>query len=141
MAGVKARSWRGREGLLFPLPCWERAGQGFTHQLELAAGDVGNVHVVGGRAKILVLLAGEDVESDEMDLGVTVLAGLGGGHVDNLARAVLDHDKPVLSQSRALHGVGERGTGVGRLEGNIMVLWSRKTRQLAKFSTQDDSDG
>ena len=27
------------------------------------------------------------IDSDKMDLGVTVLASLGGGHVDDLARA------------------------------------------------------
>lgn len=32
------------------------------------------------------------IDGHKMDLGVTVLAGLGGGHVDDLARAVLDHD-------------------------------------------------
>lgn len=75
----------------------------------------------GGR-EIFVLLAGEDVKGDKVDLGVTVLAGLGGGHVDNLARAALDHDEAVLAQSRALHGVGERRAGVGGLEGNIVLL-------------------
>lgn len=33
---------------------------------------------------IFKLLAGEDVESDKVDLGVTVLASLGGRHVDDL---------------------------------------------------------
>lgn len=75
----------------------------------------------GGR-EIFVLLAGEDVKGDKVDLGVTVLAGLGGGHVDNLAGAALDHDEAVLAQSRALHGVGERRAGVGGLEGNIVLL-------------------
>lgn len=79
---------------------------------------------MGGRAEILVLLASEDINSDEMDLGVTVLAGLGSRHVDNLAGAVLDHNEAVLAQSRALHGVGGGGTGVDRLEGNI-VLYQR----------------
>ena len=83
-----------------------------THQLVLSAADVGDVHVVSRGREILVLLAGENVGSDKMDLGVTVLAGLGGGHVDNLARAVLDHDVTVLPQGRALHGEGGRGTGL-----------------------------
>lgn len=77
---------------------------------------------MGGGRKILVLLASEDVDSDEMDLGVTVLASLGGRHVDNLAGAALDHDETVLAQSRALHGESERSAGIGRLEGNIMML-------------------
>lgn len=76
---------------------------------------------MGRGGEIFVLLAGEDVKGDKVDLGVTVLAGLGGGHVDNLARAALDHDEAVLAQSRALHGVGERRAGVGGLEGNIML--------------------
>lgn len=97
------------------------AGQGFTHKLELATRDVGDVHVVGGRREILVLLVGEDIDGDKVDLGVTVLASLGGRHVDDLAGAVLDHDETVLTQSRALHREGERGTGIGRLEGDIML--------------------
>lgn len=31
---------------------------------------------MGGRAKILQLLAGEDIDGSKMDFGVTVLAGL-----------------------------------------------------------------
>lgn len=92
-----------------------------THKLVLAAGDVGDVHVVGGGAEILKLLAGEDVKGDQVDLGVTVLASLGGRHVDDLARAALDDDVTVLTQSRALHGEGRRRAGVGRLEGVIML--------------------
>lgn len=108
------------------------AGQGFTHQLVLATRDVGDVHVVSRGRKILVLLASEDVGSNEMDLGVTVLSGLGGGHVDDLARAVLDHDETVLTQSRALHRVGKRGTGIGRIEGHLMLYQGGK-EPLAKF--------
>jgi hypothetical protein len=77
---------------------------------------------VGGGAEILELLAGEDVDSDQVDLGVTVLAGLGGAHVDNLAGTALDHDVSVLPESRALHGEGGRRTGVGRVEGVLMLL-------------------
>ncbi len=76
---------------------------------------------MGGRAQILELLAGEDVDGDEMDLGVTVLASLGGGHVDNLAGAALDHDEAVLAQGRALHGVGRRGAGVDGVEVVLML--------------------
>ena len=99
-----------------------------TYKLVLATRDVGDVHVVGRRAEIFELLAGEDVEGNQMDLGVTVLAGLGGGHVDNLARAALDHDEAVLAEGRALHGVSGRRAGVNRLEGVVMLyerrLWS-----------------
>ena len=92
-----------------------------TYELVLAAGDVGDVHVVGGRAEIFELLAGEDVDGDEMDLGVTVLAGLGGRHVDDLAGAALDTDEAVLAEGRALHGVRRRRAGVDRLEGVLML--------------------
>ena len=74
-----------------------------THQLVFLAGDVGDIHVVGGWAELFKLLASEDIDSDEMDLGVTMLASLRGRHIDDLARAVLDHDEAVLSQGRALH--------------------------------------
>jgi len=90
-------------------------------KLVLLASDVGDVHVVGGRAQILELLAGEDVDSDEMDLGVTVLSSLGGGHVNNLAGATLDHNEAVLAQGGALHGVGRRGTGVDGVEVVLML--------------------
>lgn len=76
---------------------------------------------MGGRAEFFKLLAGEDVNGDQMDLGVTVLSGLGGAHVDDLARAVLDADEAVLPQSRALHGVRLRGTGIGAIEGVLML--------------------
>lgn len=92
-----------------------------TYKLVLTTRDVGDVHVVGRGGEIFVLLVGEDVGGDEMDLGVTVLAGLGGRHVDDLARAALDDDETVLTESRALHGVGQGGAGVGGLEGNIML--------------------
>lgn len=77
---------------------------------------------MGGGRQILELLAGEDVDGDQVDLGVTVLAGLGGRHVDDLAGAALDNDVAVLSQGRALHGVGGGGTGIGALEGVLLVL-------------------
>ena len=76
---------------------------------------------MGGGAELFKLLGGEDVDGDQVDLGVTVLAGLGGGHFDDLARAVLDDDETVLPQSRALHGVGGGGTGIGALEGVFML--------------------
>lgn len=92
-----------------------------TYEEVLLAADVGDVHVVGRGAELFKLLGGEDVDGNQMDLGVTVLAGLGCGHFDDLARAVLDDDETVLPQSRALHGVGLRSTGIGALEGVLML--------------------
>ena len=77
---------------------------------------------MGRGRNVFVLLGGEDVDGDKVDLGVTVLAGLGGGHVDDLAGAALDDDVTVLTQSRALHREGERGTGIGGLEGSVVLL-------------------
>jgi hypothetical protein len=77
---------------------------------------------MGGRAKFFKLLAGEDVNGDKMDFGVTVLASLGGRHVDDFAGAVLDHNEAVLPQSRALHGISGRRTGIGRVEGMLMLF-------------------
>jgi hypothetical protein len=92
-----------------------------TYELVLLAADVGDVHVVGGGAEIFKLLRSEDVDGNQMDLGVTVLAGLRGGHLDDLAGTVLDDDEAVLPQSRTLHGVGGGGTGIGALEGVLML--------------------
>lgn len=81
---------------------------------------------MGGRAQLLELLSGKDVNGDQVDLGVTVLASLGSGHVDDLARAVLDADETVLAQSRALHGVGGGSTGISLgldLEGVVALYF------------------
>jgi hypothetical protein len=45
---------------------------------------------------------GTHVGSDQVDLGVTVLAGLGGGHVNDLAGTALDDDVAVLAESGTL---------------------------------------
>lgn len=39
------------------------------------------------QAHVFELLSVEDVNSNQVDLGVAVLAGLGGGHVDNLFKS------------------------------------------------------
>lgn len=96
-----------------------------TYELVLLATDVRDIHVVGGRRQVLQLLAGEDVNGDQVNLCVTVLAGLGGGHVDDLAWAVLDAHEAVLAQGRTLHREGQGGTGIGALEGELM-LYRRK---------------
>lgn len=76
---------------------------------------------MGGGAQLFQLLAGEDVDGNEMNLGVAVLASLGGGHVNNLARAVLDHNESVLAKSGTLHGIGSRCTSIGAVEGMLML--------------------
>jgi hypothetical protein len=42
------------------------------------------VAVVGRGHHVLILLAGEDIHGSKVTLCVTVLAGLGGGHIHNL---------------------------------------------------------
>ena len=91
-------------------------------QLVFSTGDVGDIHVVGGGGDIFQFLASEDIDGDQVDLGVTVLASLGGGHVNDLARTALDDDVSVFAQSRALGGVGEGGTGTCLLELVLMSL-------------------
>jgi hypothetical protein len=106
------------------LPCHRLQGKGgdSTHK-RLGLGDnVGDIHVVGGGAKLFVLLGSEDVNTNEMDLGVTVLAGLGGGHVYDLAGAVLDADETVLPESGTLHGESGRSAGAGLAEVMVVLL-------------------
>lgn len=47
-----------------------------AYELIFLAGDIGDIHVVGRRAKIFEFFASEDVNGDKMDLGMTVLASL-----------------------------------------------------------------
>jgi hypothetical protein len=76
---------------------------------------------VGGWGEIFQLLASKDVDSNQMNLRVTVLASLGSRHVDNLAWATLNDNETVLSQGGTLHREGGRGTGIGGLEGVLML--------------------
>ena len=77
---------------------------------------------MGGGREIFQLLVGEDVKCSQVNLCMTVLPSLGGGHVNNLAGTALDDDKAVLSQGGTLHGVGEGSACVGRVEGMLLML-------------------
>lgn len=92
-----------------------------VQQLVVLSGDVWHLHVVGRWRQILQLLAGENVNGNQVHLGVAVLTGLGGGHVDNLTRSALDDNVTVLSQRRTLHWVGQGGTSVSGLKGVLPV--------------------
>jgi len=87
-----------------------------TYKLIFLTGDIGDVHIVGRWAKIFELLASEDIDGNEMNLGVTMLARLRGAHFDNLAGARLDHDEAVLAERRALHRISGRSASIGALE-------------------------
>jgi len=91
-------------------------------KLEFITGDVGDVHVVGRRAQLFELFAGEDVDSSQVDFGVAVFTSLGGAHIDDFARAAFDDDVTVLTQGRALHRVSSRRSSRGLLEGVVIVL-------------------
>lgn len=51
-------------------------------------------------------------------LGVSMLAGLGSGHLYNFAGTSLHDHVSTLAQSRALNGIGVGGSGLCRLEVN-----------------------
>ena len=84
-----------------------------AYKLVLAAGDVRDVHVVGGRGQVFQLLAGEDVNGDDVDLGVAVLARLGLGDAGDLARVAVEDDVAALLELVRLHREGGRRAGVG----------------------------
>lgn len=74
------------------------------------------------------------------DLGVTVLPGLGGGHLHNLARSSFQHHKAIFAQGWALHGVGGGGPGIARLEVKVCIChhcWGGqvRTRSLVTSKT------
>ncbi len=99
----------------------------WSYKLVFLASDIWNIHVVGGRAEILKFLTSEYIDGNKMDLGVTVLAGLWGTHLDDFAGATFDDNEAVLSQGGALHRIGGRGASIGALESVLMlpVGWVR----------------
>ena len=99
---------------------------------------------MGGGTEIFQLLAGKDIDGDEMDLGVTVLSGLGGAHFNDLARATLDDNEAIFAERRALHRIGERGAGISALEGDIMLRKMSQSKQAwrpAQATSQDTGAG
>jgi len=76
---------------------------------------------VGRRAQIFVLLTGEDIDADDMGLGVTVLSGLGNRDLHDLARLALQQAVTVLTEGTSLHREGVGGTGLSGFEGVIGV--------------------
>lgn len=76
---------------------------------------------MGRRAEVFKLFTGEDIDGDQMYLGVAVLASLGGAHFDDFAGAAFNDYMSILAQSGTLHWVGGRGAGIGRLESMLML--------------------
>jgi len=108
----------------------EEAIVGNVQELEIAALDVRDVHVVGGWADIFVLFVGEDVDADHVHLGVAVLAGLRGRHFDDLAGATLEHDEAVLAEGRALLWEGCGCAGIGGSEIEIIICHLQSTENF-----------
>lgn len=108
-----------------------------VQQLELGSLDVWNLHVVGRWRQVLQLLTSENVNGDQVNLGVTVLTGLRSGHVDNLTWSTLDDNVTVLSQSRTLHWEGQSGTGIGGLKGVLKLVSTLMERQGKKMKREE----
>jgi len=100
----------------------EKSIFGDIEELILLTNDIGHVHVVGGWAEIFELLASENIDSDQVNFGVTVFAGFGGAHLNDLARTALDDDKAVLTEGRALHRIGSGGARIRALESVTLML-------------------
>lgn len=74
------------------------------------------------------------------DLGVTVLPGLGGGHLHNLARSSFQHHKAIFAQGWALHGVGGGGPGIARLEVKVCIChccWGGQVRKRSLVTSKN----
>ena len=89
---------------------------------------------MGRGAKFFKLLASEDIDGDEMDLSMTVLAGFGGTHVDNLAGAALDDHMSVLAKGGTLHRERGRGARIGRLESMLMLPSSVSAHRVKEWT-------
>lgn len=89
----------------------------------LLLGLEGSVDVVTGGEGALVFVRGEDVDTGDHGLGSTVLAGLGGGETDDLARVALDHDEGAVLEATSLNLLDTGGTGISLLELIIVVLF------------------
>lgn len=66
------------------------------------ANDEGNMSSVGGRNDIFVLLSGEDVNSSEVALSVSVLSSLGSRDRRNLARMLLNANVTIQQKRKAI---------------------------------------
>ena len=74
----------------------------------------GHHHVVCAGRDVLVLLAGQNVNAHDVDLGVPMLARLRRGHLHDLARVALQEHVPAFPEGRGLGRDGLGCPGVGR---------------------------
>ncbi len=93
---------------------------------------------MGGWRQIFKLLASEDVKSGKMDLCVAVLSRLRSRHVHNLARPAFDDNETILSQCRALLRISRGRTGIGAVEGVLMLYKRPVSHILAERCAKSD---
>ena len=79
---------------------------------------------------ILVFFTVKDVNTNERNFGVTVLAGFGGGHVDDFAWVAFHHAVTVLSEGGTLDwvDVGTGGAGV-----KVVIFEVRHIKKLVFY--------
>ena len=82
--------------------------------------DEGGGEGVRSGGDFFVLLASEDIDGGDVGLGVTVLAGLGGGDINDAAREALDADVVTLLEVTGGGGEGVGGTGINVFEGFVV---------------------
>ncbi len=98
---------------------------------------MGNVDVVGGGANVLILAISEDVDADDVGLGMAVLSSLGGADISNFARAAVDHNVTSFADKTRLHGKRGGGTGISGVDGKVLILrWYLLVRHGAKAVTE-----
>lgn len=66
---------------------------------------------------------------------MSVLSGLGGGHLHNFAGMSLQHHVAVLTQSGALHGVGGGGARIASREVKFGICHGAKGQGHCKTCT------
>lgn len=91
---------------------------------------------MGGRAKIFQFLPGKNIDCNEMDFGMPVLASLGGTHFHDFAGAAFNHNKAILPQGRALHGIGCRSASIGAIESVFMLSMNTSVRRFRRMPAQ-----
>lgn len=90
-------------------------------------GNDGSLHVSGRRGDLFVLLSSEDINTSDVRLSVTVLSGLGGGHLDDLAWEALEKDNLALLHLTSADGLGLGGISSCYLKMMCVSLCSHST--------------
>jgi len=103
-----------------------------VEELIFSTADIRDIHVVSRWAQIFKLLASEDINGDQVDLCVTVLAGLGGTHFNNFAGPALNNNVTVLSEGGTLHREGGGRTSRCLLELVVVLFIVSHVESIAR---------